>query len=169
MSDAILNRVTDSVLTTLDLEELGGKNEWSVFDLKDFLFMELILKEKDFREQLKGHDWKQYNNKMVAVYCSVDAIIPMWAFLLIAVYLQPESKGVYSGTLDHARQQHLLKCIYLLDTSLYTDKRIVVKGCGDEPVGEAAYLGIAVHLRPVVKSIMYGEPCSTVPIYKKRP
>jgi hypothetical protein len=168
MSDTIINRVSDSLLTTLDLEELGGKNEWQGFDLKEFLFMELILKEKDFREQLKAHDWAQYHNKMVAVFCSVDAIIPMWAYLLVAVYLQPECKGVYSGTIDQARQQHLLKMIHLLDGTSYTEKRVVVKGCGDEPIGEAAYLSIAAHLRPFVKSIMYGEPCSTVPIFKRK-
>ncbi len=168
MSEPIINRVAESLLTTIDLEELAGKKEWVLFDMKGFLFMELILKEKVFREQLKDHDWAQYENKCVGVSCSVDAIIPMWAYLLIAVYLQPVSAGVYFGNIEEARQQHLLAKINELDLSVFSDKRVVVKGCGDEPIGEAAYLSIALKLRPFVKSIMYGEPCSTVPIYKRK-
>lgn len=168
MSDPIINRVTESLLTTIDLEELAGKNDWVLFDMKGFLFMELILKEKDFREQLKNHDWDQYLGKHVGVTCSVDAIIPMWAYLLVAVYLQPVSSAVYFGDLEKAKTQHLLSKIQDLDPAIYSEKRVVVKGCGDELIGEAAYLAIALKLRPAVKSIMYGEPCSTVPIYKKK-
>lgn len=169
MAEIFVNKVAESGLLTLDLETLGGKHDWAVFDLRPFLFMELILKEKDYREALKQHDWEQYRGKLVAVYCSADAIIPMWAYMLAATFLEPVADGVVFGTPETARQQWLLNKVAQLDVSEYEGKRVVVKGCGDEPVGEAVYLAATVRLRPVVKSIMYGEPCSTVPIYKQKP
>jgi len=168
MAEPFVNRVSESSLTTLDLEELGGKHAWEIFDLRPFLFMELILKEKDFREALKNHDWSVYEGKLVAVYCSADAIIPMWGYMLIGSYLEPVAEAVFFGSPDHAKQQWLLNKVNELDASAYAGKRVVIKGCGDEPIGEAAYLAATVKLRPVVKSIMYGEPCSTVPIYKQK-
>jgi hypothetical protein len=168
MAEPFVNRVSESSLTTLDLEELGGKHVWEVFDLKPFLFMELILKEKDFRESLKNHDWSVYAGKMVAVYCSADAIIPMWGYMLIGSYLEPVAEGVFFGNPENAKQQWLLNKVNEMDASVYAGKRVVIKGCGDEPIGEAAYLAATVKLRPVVKSIMYGEPCSTVPIFKQK-
>jgi len=168
MSDPIVNRVLESSLLSLDLEELAGAlNEWVVFDLKPFLFMELILKEKDYREQLKQTQWDIYSGKKVAVFCSADAIIPMWAYMLAAAYLQPVASEVYFGNIQEARGAYLLKRIDALNLENFTDQRVVVKGCGDEPVKESAYLAITAKLRSVAKSIMYGEPCSTVPIYKK--
>jgi len=168
MSDPIVNRVLESSLVSLDLEELAGAlNEWVVFDLKPFLFMELILKEKDYREQLKQTQWDIYAGKKVAVFCSADAIIPMWAYMLAAAYLQPVASEVYFGNIQEARGAYLLKRIDALNLENFTDQRVVVKGCGDEPVKESAYLAITAKLRSVAKSIMYGEPCSTVPIYKK--
>ncbi len=168
MTEPFVNRVAESGLVTLDLEELAGKNDWVVFDLKPFLFMELILKEKDFREALRTHDWSQYAGKLVSVYCSADAIIPMWAYMLIGSYLQPMALAVLYGNPEAARQQWLMQKVEALPPGEYAGKRVVIKGCGDEPVSEAVYLAATVKLRPVVKSIMYGEPCSTVPIYKQK-
>lgn len=168
MDSLFVNKVAESGLVTLDLEELGGKFEWKVFDLKPFLFMELILKEKDFREALRVHDWEQYNGMLVSVYCSADAIIPMWAYMLIGSYLQPNAVGVLYGTPEIARQQWLLEKVNQLDLNEFLGKRVVIKGCGDEPVSEGVYLAATVRLRAVAKSIMYGEPCSTVPIFKQK-
>jgi hypothetical protein len=169
MEEVFINKVAESGIITLDLEEVGGSDAWLDFDLKPFLFMELILKEKDFREALKVHDWTRYEGGLVAVYCSADAIIPVWAYMLIGSYLQPVARGIVFGNPETARQQWLLSGIAALDADEYAGKRVVIKGCGDKPIGEAAYLAATVKLRPVVKSIMYGEPCSTVPIYKQKP
>ncbi|HLK26986.1 MAG TPA: DUF2480 family protein [Puia sp.] len=168
MSEEIINKVAQSQLVTIDLEEYYPKEEIVVFDLKPFLFMELILKEKDFREALQKADWSVYQNKIVAVTCSVDAVIPMWAYMLIAAYLEPFAKDVIMGDEKKAIEQTLLKKIQAINIDEYNDKRIVVKGCGEVPIGEFAYMEITKRLRPVVKSIMYGEPCSTVPVYKKK-
>lgn len=168
MADIFINKVAESGILTLDLEELGGKFEWKVFDLKPFLFMELILKEKDFREALRDHDWQQYEGKLVSVYCSADAIIPMWAYMLIGSFLQPRAVGVFYGSPEIARQQWLLERVNLLDLAEFSDKRVVIKGCGEAPVSEGVYLAATVRLRAVAKSIMYGEPCSTVPIFKQK-
>ncbi len=168
MSNEIINKVAQSGLTTLDLETFYPGHEIVVFDLKPMLFMEMIIKEKDFRETLLNTDWHVYESKVVTVNCSADAIIPMWAYMLVASYLQPYASHVYFGSKEEAGEQYLLDQIRLLDTAEFADKRIVVKGCGDKNVGPAAYLEITNRLRPVVKSIMYGEPCSTVPIFKKK-
>ncbi len=168
MSDEIINKVTESALTTLDLEEFYPKEETVFFDIKDFLFMGLILKEKDFRESLKNFDWEKFNNKLVAVNCSVDAVIPVWAYMLIATYLQPIAKDVFFGTEEQLKETLLVKNILQINSDEFIDKRVVVKGCGELPIKEAAYLEITKLLRPVAKSIMYGEPCSTVPVYKKK-
>lgn len=167
--EVIINKVAESVLTTIDLEDYFPNQPVTVFDLQPFLFMGLILKEKDFREALKNQDWTPYESKIVTVTCSADAIIPVWAYMLVATYLQPVATDVLFGTEQQAHQDIFLQTIRAININDFTDKRIVVKGCGDLPVGEAAYLEITKMLRPVVKSIMYGEPCSTVPIYKKRP
>ncbi|HEY0677117.1 MAG TPA: DUF2480 family protein [Chitinophagaceae bacterium] len=168
MSDLIVNKVAESGLITLDLEEYYPKDEIAVFDLKDYLFMGLILKEKDYRAALQQFDWSHYQDKYVAVLCSADAVIPVWAYMLAGAYLQPVAKEIVFGTADELRKQVLLRNIQQIDVSEFTDKRIVVKGCGEIPIGEFAYMEITKRLRPVAKSIMYGEPCSTVPIYKKR-
>src|ERR1700747_1771107 len=168
MEGPINNKVAESGLTTLDLEAFYPKDEVLVFDLKDYLFMGLILKEKDFREALKNLDLEKYNNKIVAVTCSADAVIPMWAYMLVAAYIQPVAKEMAFGTAEELKKQLLLKNISKLSIEDYTDKRIVIKGCGDLPIDEAAYLKATKLLRPVAKSIMYGEPCSTVPIFKKK-
>ena len=168
MSDAIVNKVALSPLLSLDLEQYYPKEQIVVFDLKPHLFMELILKEKEFRAALQNHNWDQYRDKIVAVTCTADAIIPVWAYMLVASYLQPVAKDVVFGDDKTALQQQFLKNIDAIDTNEFADKRVVIKGCGDVPIGEFAYMEITKKLRPVAKSIMYGEPCSTVPIFKNR-
>jgi Protein of unknown function (DUF2480) len=168
MSDAIVNKVALSPLLSLDLEQYYPKEQIVVFDLKPHLFMELILKEKEFRAALQNHDWDQYRDKIIAVTCTADAIIPVWAYMLVASYLQPVAKDVIFGDDKTALQQQFLKNIEAIDPTEFADKRVVIKGCGDLPIGEFAYMEITKKLRPVAKSIMYGEPCSTVPIFKNR-
>lgn len=168
MDEVINNKVSESALVTINLEEFFPTGEVVLFDMKDYLFMGLILKEKDFREALKALDLIQYTNKLVAVTCSADAVIPIWAYMLVASYLQPIALEVAFGTAAELTKQILLKNIAQMAVTDYTDKRVVIKGCGELPVGEAAYLEATKLLRPVAKSIMYGEPCSTVPIFKKK-
>lgn len=168
MSEEIINKIAASPLVQIDLEEYFPKEEVAVFDLKPHLFMELILKEKDFREALQNLDWSAYQGKIVAVTCSADAIIPMWAYMLITTYLQPVAKDIVFGDKKEAIRQLFLKNIAEIEIDRFADKRVVVKGCGDLEIGPFAYLDITKRLRPVVKSIMYGEPCSTVPIFKKK-
>ena len=168
MAEEIINRVASSALEELNLEDYFPKEQIVLFDLKPYLFMELILKEKDFREALVNTDWSVYKGKVVAVTCSADAIIPMWAYMLVASYLQPVSTEVIFGDKEAALKQLFIKNISSVDVTQFNDKRVVVKGCGNLPVGEYAYLEITKILRPVVKSIMYGEACSTVPIFKKK-
>jgi hypothetical protein len=169
MSDAIVNKVAESGLITLDLEQFYPRGEIVLFDLKDYLFMGMILKEKDFREALKKLDWEAYRDKYVGVVCSADAIIPVWAYMLVASYLQPVAKDVVMGNENEVHRMIFLKNISRISVNDYIDKRIVVKGCGETPIGEFAYFEITRLLRPVAKTIMYGEPCSTVPIYKANP
>lgn len=168
MSDPIINKVAESGLISLDLTHFIPSTEIVLFDIKQYLFMELILKEKDFRAALTAADLSIYQDKIVGIYCSTDAIIPMWANMLIASALQPYAKAIYFGDEKKVREQILLEGIALIDPSEYSDQRVVVKGCGETPIGESAYIAITNKLRPVVKSIMYGEPCSTVPVYKKK-
>ena len=168
MSDPIINKVAESGLISLDLTHFIPSAEIVLFDIKQYLFMELILKEKDFRAALASADLSIYQDKIVGIYCSTDAIIPMWANMLIASALQPFAKAIYFGDENKVREQILLEGISQIDPTEYIDQRVVVKGCGETPVGESAYIAITNKLRPVVKSIMYGEPCSTVPVYKKK-
>ncbi len=167
MSTPIVNKVAESGIITIDPASFLAQGEIAVFDLKDFLFMGLILKEKDFREALKSLDWEIYRDKNVAVTCTADAIIPMWAYMLVASYLQPVAKEMVIGNEEELRKQIFLKYISRLNTDDLRDQRVVIKGCGDTPIGEYVYFEITRLLRPVVKSLMYGEPCSTVPVYKQ--
>ncbi len=167
--EPIVNKVAASSLVTISLEDfLPEEDALIVFDLKPFLFREMILREKDFREALPAHDWNRYEGKHVAITCSADAIIPMWAYMLVASMLQPIAASVFSGDINALRQHLLLQNIAALNAGDYLDQRIVIKGCGNRPVPEGAFIAITNCLRPVVKSIMYGEPCSTVPVYKQK-
>ena len=168
MSDAIINKVADSGLVSLDLESYYPKGEVVVFDMKDHLFMGMILKEKDFREALKNLDWEIYKNKYVAVTCTADAVIPVWAYMLVASNLSSIAKDFIMGDEKELHRTLFLKNLSAINTREFADKKIVIKGCGETPIGEFAYTEITKLLRPVAKSIMYGEPCSTVPVYKKK-
>lgn len=167
MSDLITNKVAESGIFTLNLESYFPIEEIVVFDLKEFLFMGLILKEKDFRQSLKDLNTEVFKDKIVAVTCTADAIIPMWAYMLVSSTIQPFAKSVIIGNADEASKKMLLKNIYKINPEEFKDKRVVIKGCGEKPIPEEAYLEITNLLRPVVTSIMYGEPCSTVPVYKR--
>ncbi len=168
MSETIVNKIANSGLITLDLENYLPKGEMATCDLKEHLFMAQILKEKDFREALKNLDWSLYQNKNVNITCSADAIIPSWAYMLVVVYLQPVAKEVYTGTKDEMKKQLFLKNIAAIDANEFKEQRIVVKGCGDANIESYAYAAVTSKLLSVAKSIMYGEPCSTVPVYKKK-
>lgn len=168
MEDVIINKVAQSVLVTLDLEKYYPKGEVEVFDLKDYLFMNLILKEKEYREALKNLDWKIYEGKNVAITCSTEAIIPLWAYMLAVTYLQQFAHEIVFGDETDLVKTLLLKNLWKIDAKEFEGKRVVVKGCGDKKIPEAAYVEITKILRPVAKSIMYGEPCSTVPIFKQK-
>jgi hypothetical protein len=166
--DKIVNKVAESGLVTLDLETLYPREEIVGFDLKDHLFMGMILKEKDYRAALQQTDWSAYQNKPVALYCSADAIIPLWAYMLAASYLNPVASHVFSGTPEDLRKDMFIRNIRALDPHSFEGARVVVKGCGDMQLGEYAFVEITTRLQPVVRSLMYGEPCSTVPVYKAR-
>ncbi len=166
--EPIINKVESSGLMTLDLENYLPKGEVLLFDMKPFLFMELILKEKDFRAAMQTHDWSVYADKNVAITCSADAIIPMWAYMLVASNLQPVAKDFVFGDLQKLQDVLMLKNLAQLNAAEYADARVVIKGCGETPISETAYVEITKLLRPFAKSIMYGEPCSTVPIFKKK-
>jgi len=167
--ESIVNKVAESGIVTLDLAGfLPEDSSIASFDLKPFLFREMILREKDYRAALPLHDWLPFSNKHVAVFCSVDAIVPVWAYMLAASYLQPIASSVYFGSEEELKKTLLLKNLDTIQPAVYQDKRVVIKGCGDKSIPEAAYVGITSMLLPFVKSLMYGEPCSTVPIFKKR-
>lgn len=167
MSDVFKNKVAESGILTLDLEQYYPKDNIAVFDMKDYLFMGLILKEKDFRESLKSLDTIIYKDKIVAITCSADAVIPMWAYMLAASLLQPVATEIIFANEEDAKKKMLLRNIEAIPVHDFSDKRVVIKGCGETPIPEEAYIEITKRLRPVAKSIMYGEPCSTVPVYKK--
>jgi hypothetical protein len=166
--DLIINKVVNSGLLTLDLEDYYHPGERVVYDITDNLFHGLILKEKDFREFLKAHDWTQYTDKNVAIICSADAIVPTWAYMLLATYLEPYANFFVFGGLETLEEALFSRALAKLDLASFKDARVVVKGCGNLPVPTYAYVEITRLLKPHVKSLMYGEPCSTVPIYKRK-
>ncbi len=168
IQENIVNKVAQSGLVTLDPASFFPTGERLVYDIKDNLYMGLILREKDFREFVKEHDWARYAGKNVAITCTEDAIVPAWAFMLIANKMAPFAKEVVFG--DAAVLETVLfeKALASLDVEQYRDQRIVIKGCGDKEVPVSAYVELTKRLTPVAKSIMFGEPCSTVPIYKRK-
>jgi len=165
--EEIINKVAQSGIVTIDLEEFYDNTPRVLFDIKPLLFQELILKEKDFREYIKQHDWSQYKNTYVALTCTADAIVPTWTYMLLTLSLQPFAKKIVYGNIEVLNTILFQEKIDGLNSDNYKDARIVIKGCGDKPVPVAAYVAITEKLKPVAKSIMYGEPCSTVPLYKK--
>lgn len=168
MSDPLINRIAESGLITLKPEEWLPKEHPVAFDLQPYLFQGLILKEKDFRESMKSLDWSQYKDKMICVFCSADAIIPHWAYMLVAAHASPYVSALFYGTPLQWMNAKVLDYIESMDVSPFTDQRIVIKGCGDAfEAGPEIYTALTARLLPVAKSIMYGEPCSTVPVYKR--
>ena len=165
--EPIVNKVAASGLTTIDLEDYYLKGDRLLFDIKDLLFQGLILREKDFREFVKNENWSKYKDKYVAIFCSTDAIVPTWAYMLLTTHLEPFSKKVVFGNLDTLETILYNETLQKINVNDFKDARIVIKGCGNLPVPPSAYVELTRLLRPVAKSIMYGEPCSTVPLYKQ--
>jgi hypothetical protein len=163
----IVNRVARSPLVTFNLEEHYPEGERVVYDIKDNLFQEMILKEKDFRAFVKEHDWTQYQGKFVALTCSVDAIVPTWAYMLLVTRLEEHARMVIFGSLETLEAVLFKDVLSKIDLEEFRDAKVVVKGCGDLPVPTFAYTEITRLLRPYATTIMFGEPCSTVPLYKK--
>lgn len=166
MSDEIINKVSESGLVTIDLEEYYVEGERVLFDIKPLLFQELILKEKEFREFIKQEDWTKYKDKLVAITCSNDAIVPTWAFMLLSLALQPFAKKIVFGNLEMLENTLFDEALSTIDVTKYKDARVVIKGCSAKPVPVNAYVKLCSALKPYTKSMMYGEPCSTVPLYK---
>jgi len=168
VKDQILNRVTNSKLITIDLEDFYPEGERLVFDIKEWLFEGLVLREKDFRQRVKIHDWSKYQNYYVALTCSTDAIIPSWAYMLLTTHLNPFAKKILIGDLEMLETSIYQDVIADLDISKFENKSIIIKGCSNKPVPKNAYLFLTSKLMPVAKSIMFGEACSSVPLYKRK-
>jgi Protein of unknown function (DUF2480) len=166
-STTLVNRVAESGIITINLEEYYPRFEFMTFDIKDFLFMGMIIKEKDFRESLKNLDWSVYSSKIVLIGCTADAIIPLWAYMLIETHLVGIAADTYQGTMDEFLKMHYREVLRSIDVQQYEEKRIVIKGCSSKPVPAYAYAYITRLLKPYAQSIMFGEPCSTVPVFKR--
>jgi len=168
MADEIINRVAKSNLVVIDLEDYYPQENRVLFDIKDWLHEGLVLREKEFRKHISEYDWSQYQDQYVALICSTDAIIPAWAYMLITIELATYSKKVVIGDLNTLEASIYQDIINDLDCSIYQDKPIIIKGCSNKPVPDNAYILLAKKLKPVAKSIMYGEACSSVPLFKKK-
>ena len=168
MSDEIINRVANSKLVTIDLEDYYPKGERVLFDIKDWLWEGLVLREKDFRDQVKQFNWSQFKDNYVALTCSSDAIIPAWAFILLSIHLEPFAKKTVIGNLELLETSIYQDVLNTLDISGFSNKPIIIKGCAKKPVPQNAYIMLANKLKPIAHSIMYGEACSSVPLYKKK-
>ena len=168
MEDEIINRVANSKLVLVDLEDYYPKGQRTVFDIKDWLFHELVLREKDFRDYVNQHDWSQYMGHYVALTCTADAIIPAWAFMLLTMHLEPFAKRIVVGDLEQLETSIYQEIIQNLETDAYVDQMLIIKGCAHKPVPANAYILLSQKLKPIAKSIMYGEACSSVPLYKRR-
>lgn len=166
MSAEIVNRVANSQLKTIDLEDYYPKGERVSIDIKNWLFHELILKEADFRASLKTHNWSQYQDNYIALMCSSDAIIPSWAYMLISTYLIPFAKKTVVGNLMVLETAIYQELIYNLNIDPFKAKPVIIKGCANKPIPPTAYIQLIEKLQPHVKSIMFGEACSTVPLLK---
>lgn len=168
MSKEIVNRVANSVLVTIDLEDFYPEGERILFDIKKWLFAEQILKEKDFREFVKNHNWNSFQNKYIALTCSSDAIIPSWAYLLITVSLSPYAKKIVIGDIENLECSIFQEIIDKLPIEIYKEKLVIIKGCSNKYIPQAAYSQLIVKLLPITKSIMFGEACSSVPLFKRK-
>ena len=168
MADTIFNRVAESKLITFDLEKLYQIGDRITIDLSQWLDKGIILREKEFRLKLKQHNWKVYRNQFVAIYCSTDAVLPAWASLLVTTYLQPYAKKVVMGTLVDLETNLFTEEIKKINISSFKDKAVIIKGCTDKKVPEDSYVQLISRLQPVVKSLFYGEACSSVPLFKKK-
>lgn len=168
MSEEIINRVSQSKLVTFDLEEFYPSGKRTLLDVKDWLYEGIILREKEFREILENHDWSQYDNNYVAITCSTEAIVPGWAYMLVATKLQPFAKRIVQGSLEDLETSLYYKIIEEIDFEEYRDKPVIVKGCSRKPVPPNAYILLTQKLQGVAKSLMYGEACSSVPLYKRK-
>ena len=166
--EEIINRVANSKLITINLEDYYPEGKRVVFDIKDWLFQEVVLKEKDFRESTKNHDWSQYKNQFVALTCSSEAIVPVWAYMLITSHLNPFAKKVIVGSIAELNSILYTETLQQTDFSEFKDRSIIIKGCSNKPVPENAYLLLTQKLQNQVKSLFYGEACSSVPIFKKK-
>ena len=168
MQDEIINKVANSVLEVFDLEDYYAKEIRTQIDISQWLYEGFLLKEKDFREALKNHDWSQYENHYVAIHCSTDAIIPAWASILVTIHVFPFAKKVVSGNLQDLETSLYQEILSTIDYSKYQDKPVIIKGCSKKPVPESAYILAVQKLQPFAKSIMYGEACSAVPLFKRK-
>ena len=168
MADEIVNKVANSALEVFDLEDYYPKGIRTEIDISQWLYEGFLLKEKDFRESLKNHDWSQYENHYVAIYCSTDAIIPAWASILVTIHVFPFVKKVVSGNLQDLETSLYQEILSTIDYSKYQDKPVIIKGCSKKPVPESAYILAVQKLQPFAKSIMYGEACSAVPLFKRK-
>lgn len=164
----IKNKVAGSGLVEVNLEDYYPKGERVVVDIKDQLWQGLILREDEFRAFIKDTDWSVYQDKYVAITCTADAIIPLWSFMLVASALEPYAKKVVFGDLNALETALFTSALATVNMDEYVDKRVIVKGCSKYPVPESAYIEITTKLRPIAKSIMFGEACSTVPVYKAK-
>ncbi len=168
MADEIINRVANSKLVTLDLEDFYPEGKRVMFDIKDWLFEGFVLREKDFRNHVSKFNWDQYQDAYVALTCSTDAIIPGWAYMLLTVHLEPYAKKVVVGDLETLETSVYQDIINDVNIEEYKDKPIIIKGCSNKPVPQNAYILLTNKLKPIAKSIMYGEACSSVPLYKNK-
>ena len=168
MSGEIVNRVANSALITIDLTDYAPKETIEILDAKDFLFEGIILKEKEFRNTLKEFDFSVYTDKIVALYCSSDAIVPMWAFMLLTSYLNNSASKIYFGKKEEVFQKIFSDNIDAIDATEFENKKVIVKGCGQVPLTESLYIAITKKLQNTVSSLMFGEACSAVPVFKKK-
>ncbi|MEY8849607.1 DUF2480 family protein [Psychroserpens sp. XS_ASV72] len=168
MAEEIVNRVTQSQLVVIDLEDYYPIGKRINLDIKDWLYEGLVLREKDFRQLVASHDWSQYQDQYVALTCSTDAIVPIWAYMLITLEVSKYAKKTIIGNLETLESSIFQDVINKLDVDLYKDKPIIIKGCADKPVPQNAYVLLSERLKPVARSIMYGEACSSVPLFKRK-
>ena len=164
--EEIVNKVANSILEVFDLEDYYPKGVRAQIDISQWLLEGFLLKEKDFREQLKNHDWSQYQDQYVAINCSTDAIVPAWASILVAIQLAPFAKKIINGSIEDLESSLYEELLSKIDYSVYSNKPIIIKGCSRKPVPMRAYVLAAHYLQPFARSMMYGEACSAVPLYK---